>query len=494
MLDKYMESLELGKNISAFRLGEVPAKIEDPGLFTLPCRLWNSEPFDTLADLGACENIIPLYLFKKLNIILLKETNHVFGLANGTKFYPIGIVRDVEVYIGRLKLLTNFCIIDMKKDPETPLLVGRGFLATVNAVIYCRKAKIVVGEGIARSMFGVKGIELSQEEAPYRTTLGKKESYKPRPSSDGMGTQTLYYVMKDFLDGKPLINKPAASTDRIGTQQTKVPKPTLEDEFQDLRLNLAVFEVLAYALIYNAMLDKYMESLELGKNISAFRLGEVPAKIEDPGLFTLPCRLWNSEPFDTLADLGACENIIPLYLFKKLNIILLKETNHVFGLANGTKFYPIGIVRDVEVYIGRLKLLTNFCIIDMKKDPETPLLVGRGFLATVNAVIYCRKAKIVVGEGIARSMFGVKGIELSQEEAPYRTTLGKKESYKPRPSSDGMGTQTLYYVMKDFLDCHFPGEWEIARDAKINPFKDVLVFRRMVEFLGAIPINLNRNM
>ncbi|GKC63153.1 hypothetical protein Tco_1095751 [Tanacetum coccineum] len=48
--------------------------------------------------------------------------------------------------------------------------------------------------------------------------------------------------------------------------------------------------------------------------------------------------------------------------------------------------------------------------------------------------------------------------------------------------------------MKDFLDCHLLGEWEIARDAEINPFKDVLVFRRMVEFLGAIPINLKSNM
>ncbi|GJR03325.1 hypothetical protein Tco_0526309 [Tanacetum coccineum] len=56
----------------------------------------------------------------------------------------------------------------------------------------------------------------------------------------------------------------------IGTQQPKEPEPTLEDEFQDLHLNLPVLEVLAHALIYNAILDKYVESLELGKNGSAF--------------------------------------------------------------------------------------------------------------------------------------------------------------------------------------------------------------------------------
>nr|GEX79656.1 hypothetical protein [Tanacetum cinerariifolium] len=66
-----------------------------------------------------------------------------------------------------------------------------------------------------------------------------------------------------------------------------------------------------------------------------------------------------------------------------------------------------------------------------------------------NAVIDCRKAKIAVGEGITR---------------------------------------------KDFLDCHLLGKWEIAKDVEVNPFKGILVFRRIVEFLGAIPINLTRNM
>ncbi|GJT78339.1 hypothetical protein Tco_1045064 [Tanacetum coccineum] len=73
----------------------------DPGLFTLPCRLGDSKPFDTLADLGSCVNIIPLYLFKKLNIGLLEETNNVFGLADGTKSYPVGIVRGILSYRQR---------------------------------------------------------------------------------------------------------------------------------------------------------------------------------------------------------------------------------------------------------------------------------------------------------------------------------------------------------------------------------------------------------
>ncbi|GJU67154.1 MAK10-like protein [Tanacetum coccineum] len=235
----------------------------------------------------------------------------------------------------------------------------------------------------------------------------------------------------------------------IEIQQPEEPKPTLEDEFQDLHLNLPVLKVLAHAPIYNAILNKYVESLELGKNESAFVQGEILAKMKDPGLFTLLCRLRDSKPFDTLADLGSCVKIIPLYLFKKLNIILLEETDHIFGLADGTKSSPVGIVKDVEVHIGKLKLLSDFYVIDMKKDHEPPLLVRRGFLVAVNAVIDCRMAKIAVGERINRSVFRVKGVD---------------------------------------LDCHLPREWENARDDELNPFKDTLVFGRMVE------INLKSNM
>ncbi|GKE08991.1 DNA-directed DNA polymerase [Tanacetum coccineum] len=176
--------------------------------------------------------------------------------------------------------------------------------------------------------------------------------------------------------------------------QPEEPEQTLEDEFKDLYLNLPVLEVLT-----QHQCTTQFWTITLG----------------------------DSKLFDTLADLGSCVNIIPLYLFKKLNIELLEETNHIFRLANGTKSYPVEIVKDVEVHIGRLKLLNNFYVIDMKRDPETPLLVGRGFLETANAVIDCRKAKIVVGEGITRSVFRVKGIELVIIE--YLVNISKRRAF-----------------------------------------------------------------
>ncbi|GJW99982.1 reverse transcriptase domain-containing protein [Tanacetum coccineum] len=98
--------------------GALHSDMKIPSYSLYPCRLGDSNPFDTLADLGSCVNIIPLYLFKKLNIRLLEETDYISGSANGTKSYPVRIVNDVEVHIGKLKLLNNFYVIDLKKDPD----------------------------------------------------------------------------------------------------------------------------------------------------------------------------------------------------------------------------------------------------------------------------------------------------------------------------------------------------------------------------------------
>ncbi|GJX30834.1 MAK10-like protein [Tanacetum coccineum] len=209
------------------------------------------------------------------------------------------------------------------------------------------------------------------------------------------------------------VQKDQLQVNTLTVNETETPTPkeaekAIEDEFADLHLNLPVLEVLAYVLIYDALLDKYIVSLELGK-------------------------MGDSKPFDTLADLGSCVNLIPLSLFKKLKIGLLEETDDVLGLADGTKSYPVGIMKNVKVHVGKLKPFKDFHIVDIEREPTCPLLVGRGFFATANALIDCKKAKIAVGDGL-------------------------------------------------------------TRDAKVNPFKDVLVFRKTVGFLGVIPINLKENM
>ncbi|GJV26024.1 zinc finger, CCHC-type containing protein [Tanacetum coccineum] len=140
----------------------------------------------------------------------------------------------------------------------------------------------------------------------------------------------------------------------------------LEDEIKDLHLNLLVLEVIAHPPIYNVILDKYVESLELGKNRSG-----------------------DSKPFDTLADLGSYVNLIPLYLFKKLKIGLLEETDHVF----------LGIAEDVLVEIAGYIYPVDFVILDVKEDKKKPFILGTTFLAMAKAEISFDKEIITLKSG-----------------------------------------------------------------------------------------------
>ncbi|GJW77411.1 hypothetical protein Tco_0139093 [Tanacetum coccineum] len=162
------------------------------------------------------------------------------------------------------------------------------------------------------------------------------------------------------------------TANEIETPTTREPENILGYEFADLHLNLLVLEVLTHVPIYDALLDKCIVSLGLGKNGSEYIQSVSPEKMKDLRLFILP--------------------------------------------------------------------------------------LGRGFLATSNSVIYCKKAKIVVGEGLTRSIFGVRELDFGEDNVPYWTTIGKCESYRPRTSKDGISARPPYYAKRDCWDNHWPEE------------------------------------
>ncbi|GKB07504.1 MAK10-like protein [Tanacetum coccineum] len=202
----------------------------------------------------------------------------------------------------------------------------------------------------------------------------------------------------------------------------------INDQMMGALLIDTVIEVLAHAPMYNSILDKYVKSLELR----------------------------NSKPFDTLANLGSCMNLIPLYLFKNLKFGLLEETKNVLGLVDGTMSYTEGIVKDVEVYVGKLKPLEYFYVIDMEKDPTCPLVVGRGFLATTNTIIDCKKYKIVIGEGITGPVFRVREAGKGQEDVPYYTTIARQKSYNTLSATYKTPIGMTPYKLLYGKTCHLP--------------------------------------
>ncbi|GKA32992.1 hypothetical protein Tco_0904219 [Tanacetum coccineum] len=88
-----------------------------------------------LADLGASINLMPLSIWKELNLLDLTKTRMILELADRTISIPTGIAEDVFVKVGTFFFPFYFVVVDYIADPRVPLILGRPFLRTARALI-----------------------------------------------------------------------------------------------------------------------------------------------------------------------------------------------------------------------------------------------------------------------------------------------------------------------------------------------------------------------
>ena len=112
----------------------------------------------SLLDLGASVNLLPYSVYKQLGLRELKPTNITLSLADRSVKIPKGIVEDVLVKIDKFYYLVDFVVLDTEpigNEPNhVPIILGRPFLATANAIINCRN-------GVMQITFGNMTLELN---------------------------------------------------------------------------------------------------------------------------------------------------------------------------------------------------------------------------------------------------------------------------------------------------------------------------------------------
>ncbi|XP_019184594.1 PREDICTED: uncharacterized protein LOC109179544 [Ipomoea nil] len=88
-------------------------------------------------------NLMPLTLFKKLEIAEMKPTTISLQLADRSVKYPLGVVEDILVKVGKFYLAADFLILDMDSDTDTSLILGRPFLLTGRVLIDMPLGKLI---------------------------------------------------------------------------------------------------------------------------------------------------------------------------------------------------------------------------------------------------------------------------------------------------------------------------------------------------------------
>ncbi|GJR14111.1 reverse transcriptase domain-containing protein [Tanacetum coccineum] len=208
---------------------------------------------------------------------------------------------------------------------------------------------------------------------------------------------------------KPKTPKPVKETPIPKPYKPKIPYPQclrkekmeaqygkFLDMIRAVRINVPLVDVLAGMPNYGKFLKELVNNKHKIEQISAAFLSDessailqnkVPPKLGDPRSFLIPCNFNKAFSCNALADLGASINLMPYSLYAKLSLETLKPTKMSVRLADRSFQYPVRIAKNMLVEVGKFTFPVDFVILKIEEDSKAPLILGRPFLHTADAVI-----------------------------------------------------------------------------------------------------------
>ncbi|RVW31241.1 Retrovirus-related Pol polyprotein from transposon opus [Vitis vinifera] len=194
---------------------------------------------------------------------------------------------------------------------------------------------------------------------------------------------------------------------------------TVNENPEKVKVNIPLLDMIKQVSTYAKFL-KDLCTIKRGLNVNkkAFLTEQVsaiiqcksPLKCKDPGCPTISVMIGGTVVEKALLDLGASVNLLPYSVYKQLGLGELKPTSITLSLADRSVKIPRGIIEDVLVQVDNFYYLVDFVVLDtdpiVKETNYVPIILGRPFLATSNAIINCRN-------GLMQLTFGNRTLELN---------------------------------------------------------------------------------
>ena len=160
----------LTEQVSAIIECKTPVKYKDLGCRTISVNIGGTCVEKALLDLGASINLLPFSMYKKLGLGELKLTTITLSLADRSIKIPKGTVEDVLIQVDKFYYPVDFIVLNTEPVAvganHVPIIMGRPFLATSNAIINCQN-------GVMQLTFGNMTLELNIFH------LSKKHKHQP---------------------------------------------------------------------------------------------------------------------------------------------------------------------------------------------------------------------------------------------------------------------------------------------------------------------------
>ena len=103
---------------------KTPPKLGDPGKLTVSCSIGNIDINNALCNIGAELSVMPLTLYRKLNLGECIPTGITLQMADKSTKKQIGAAKAVLLRLDGHVIPNDFIILDMPKDEKYLLFLG----------------------------------------------------------------------------------------------------------------------------------------------------------------------------------------------------------------------------------------------------------------------------------------------------------------------------------------------------------------------------------
>nr|GEW86999.1 hypothetical protein [Tanacetum cinerariifolium] len=223
-------------------------------------------------------------------------------------------------------------------------------------------------------------------------------------------------LLKEFPK-PPTQNPKATESPKVGeggVSSTTNPYPTALEKLVSARLaNNGPYS--------KDMWETFKQKIDLTEHVSAVLSSSLPPMFKDPRAPLISVVVGNIAIKKALLDLGSSINILPASLVDKYDLGTLRKTDTIISLTDRSTKIPRGVLEDVIVKVNDFYYPVDFLVMDTEspyKDVQPTFILGRPFLATIDARINCRTGAMDIA-------FGNKKLRLNVSNSVNSPTMNE---------------------------------------------------------------------
>ncbi|GJV80501.1 DNA-directed DNA polymerase [Tanacetum coccineum] len=217
--------------------------------------------------------------------------------------------------------------------------------------------------------------------------------------------------------------------------------------------------------------------------------GEALKEKDDLGEFIFPIRLEGQVNKNALADTGSDINTMPYRIYEQLGREDMKKVDRGITMINHTQAEAMGILPNVLCQVGVTTLIAKFLILDIPIDRDLPIVIGRGFLHTIDAIVNTPERPFSTFDGFCHQTFRAARSDVMRNA---KSDSGDEEDYQIKINK--FGAPIYGPKPPPYFNFNNPDERSLAIQTVTNPFQKISVWKKAASFLGSLPDPLKQTM